>query len=500
LAFRAHMARFKPPTAWLPRAFELRSAKQFVIAASIWLVALAWVRPLALPDEGRYTDIARWMVGSGDWLIPRINGLPFIQKPPLYFWLEAAAIGIVGASPFTARLVSLASAVLICVSVFWLARQFVDEHSARWSLAALVFNPLFFAGAQYANFDMLIAALVTGTLTLAVLAIRSPGPARWLWLGAYVTAGLAVLAKGLIGILLPGMVFVAWAVASRRLDWLVKAFSLPGLLLFGIIVLPWFILVERRYPGFINYFFVYHHLDRYLQSGFNNAHGPWFFPAVLFVGLLPWTVAPLLHWRPFLRVPASSLRRLGFVWFVVVLVFFSLPRSKLIGYIFPLLPAFAIIVGPWFATYRYRYVTVAIGATICAFAVFIAAYVVHTGPTGLAKRFKDKIGHTEEVVFIGQYLFDVAVILDRNTAIYIVDDWSQRAADLPDSIRRQFTEGREFDPNSGHVLIDENGLKAMLSEGRRMWIWTRKPDLIAKSQDLEPIASQGGYTLLRTRD
>jgi 4-amino-4-deoxy-L-arabinose transferase-like glycosyltransferase len=500
MAFRADMGHLKPARAWLLRALEFRSPIQLMIAASIWLAALAWVRPLALPDEGRYTDIARWMAGSGDWLIPRMNGLPFIQKPPLYFWLEAAAIGTVGASPFAARLVSLASSVLICVSVFWLVRRFVDERSARWSLAALVFNPLYFGGAQYANFDMLIAGLVTATLALAVSATQSTSRARTLWLSAYATAGLAVLAKGLIGIVLPGMVFVGWAVVSRRLDWLVKALSLPGLLLFAIIALPWFILVERHYSGFINYFFVYHHFDRYLQSGFNNAHGVWFFPAVLLVGMLPWTVAPLFHWRSFLQASASSLRSLGFVWFAVILIFFSLPPSKLVGYIFPLLPAFAIIVGPWFATYRYRYATATLGGAICACAVFVAAYVIPTGPIGLAKKFKEQIAPTHDVVFVGQYLFDVAVILDRKTPIYVVDDWSRRAADLPDSIRRQFTEGREFDPMSAHALIGGQELKVMLAEGRRMWIWTRRADLIPQNSGLVPVASQGGYTVLRIRD
>jgi 4-amino-4-deoxy-L-arabinose transferase-like glycosyltransferase len=498
MELRVDMGHRKPARAWVLRA--LRSPTQLMIAASIWLAALAWVRPLALPDEGRYTDIARWMAGSGDWLIPRMNGLPFIQKPPLYFWLEAAAIGRVGASPFVARLVPLASGVLICVSVFWLVRRFVDEHAARWSLAALVFNPLLFGGAQYANFDLLIAGLVTATLALAVSATQFKSSARTLWLGAYGTAGLAVLAKGLIGIVLPGMVFVGWAVASRRLDWLVRALSLPGLLVFGIIALPWFYLVESHYAGFINYFFVHHHFDRYLQPGFNNAHGVWFFPAVLLGGMLPWTVAPLLNWRSFRQASASSLRSLGVVWFVVILIFFSLPRSKLVGYIFPSLPAFAIIVGPWFATYRYRYVTAAIGAAVCACAVFVAAYVTPTGPIGLANKFKEQIAPTHDVVFVGQYLFDVAVILDRKTPIYIVDDWSQRAADLPDSIRRQFTEGREFDPRSGHSLIDEQELKVMLSQGRRLWIWTRRPDLINQKSVLIPVASQDGYTVLRTRD
>jgi hypothetical protein len=184
----------------------------------------------------------------------------------------------------------------------------------------------------------------------------------------------------------------------------------------------------------------------------------------------------------------------------VVLIFFSLPPSKLVGYIFPLLPAFAIIVGPWFATYRYRYATAAIGAAICVCALLVATYVVPTGPIGLAKKLKEQIAPTHDVVFVGQYLFEVAVILDRKTPIYVVDDWSRRATDLPDSIRRQFTEGREFDPTSAHALIGEEGLKAMLSEGRRMWIWTRRTDLIPDNSSLVLVASQGGYTVLRTRD
>jgi len=146
------------------------------------------------------------------------------------------------------------------------------------------------------------------------------------------------------------------------------------------------------------------------------------------------------------------------------------------------------------------YVTAAIGAAVCACAVFVAAYVTPTGPIGLANKFKEQIAPTHDVVLVGQYLFDVAIILDRKSPVYIVDDWSQRAADLPDSIRRQFTEGREFDPRSGHSLIDEQELKVMLSEGRRMWIWTRRPDLIKEESVLIPVASQDGYTVLRTRD
>jgi 4-amino-4-deoxy-L-arabinose transferase-like glycosyltransferase len=482
----------------------LRGPARASVAAAAWLALLAWVRPLASPDEGRHADIARWMAESGDWLVPRMNGLPFLHKPPLYFWLEAVVIKTLGITPFVGRIVPLASAVLMCVCVFWLVRRFHDEHAARWSVAALLFNPLLYGGAQFANLDMLVAALITATLTFAVFAVHTPRTARRLWLAAYVAAALAVLAKGLIGVALPGLVFVIWALASRRPDWLLEAISPLGLLAFAIIVLPWFVAVEQEFPGFIQYFFGHHHFQRYVDTGFNNARGIWFYPVVLLVCMLPWTVAPLMHWRTALKAPAErgSLRLLGLIWFAVVLVFFSLPSSKLVGYMFPVLPAFAILVGPWFASYRYRLTTVAIGASLCIVALFVAAYMPATGPIGLAAKFKTSIAPDDTVVFIDGYMFDVAVILDRRKPIYVAGDWSRRSTELPDNMRRQFTEGREFDPKAGSVLIGREGLQALLSQSKPIWIWAEtaalpgNPDLGA----LTVVASQGRFVLLRSRE
>lgn len=471
-----------------------------LLATAIWLAALAWLRPLALPDEGRYTDIARWMAESGDWLIPRVNGLPFLHKPPLYFWLEAAAIKVFGQSTLVDRFVSLLSALVICLCVFCLVRRFVGTRSARWSVPALALNPLFYAGAQFANLDMLVAALITATITLTVASVQLPGSGRWLCVGAYATAGLAVLAKGLIGVVLPGMVFVAWSIFARRPDWIARAVSPIGIPIFFIIVIPWFLAVEQKFPGFLRYFLVYHHFERFLAPGFNNAQGPWFYPAVLLVGMLPWTVAPLLHWRSSFKSPASSagLRALGIIWFAVVVVFFSLPRSKLIGYIFPALPAFAIVIGPWFASYQRRGTTAAIGAVVCVCAAIIAALVFRTGPIGVAADFNWQIAPTDKVVFVGGYLFDVAIVLNRRTPIYITGDWSRRSSELPDSVRRQFTEGREFEPASGDVLIGTEALKSLVSEPNSVWIWVRKAAVasIPNLAGLAIVGSEGEFVLL----
>jgi hypothetical protein len=356
---------------------------------------------------------------------------------------------------------------------------------------------LFYGGAQFANLDMLVAALITVTIVLGFVALTSPAPPRPIWYAAYVSAGLAVLAKGLIGVLIPGLVLVAWAFACRRPSLITKAISPAGALLFAIIVAPWFVAVETRYPGFVRYFIGYHHIERFLESGFNNRQGVWFYPAVLVGAMLPWTVAPLINWRTAMiaRAPELSLHTLAAVWFVVVLVFFSIPPSKLVGYIFPLLPAFAIFVGPWFAAYRYRRATAVIGALLCVSAVPIAAFVKSNGPVGLAKAFKTRIAAADDVVFLNKYFFDAAIVLDRRTPIYLKDDWSKRADQLPDNIHRQFTEGREFEAASGRVLIGKEQLKELLMHPQPVWIfaeesaWLAEPELSA----LARVASEGRF-------
>jgi 4-amino-4-deoxy-L-arabinose transferase-like glycosyltransferase len=482
---------------WLSRV-RLTSSR-LMLAATLWLSALAWFRPLAIPDEGRYTDISRWMAVSGDWFVPRINGLPFLHKPPLYFWLEAIAISTFGTSAFVARLVPLASAITICVCVFCLVRRFANEQAARWSVAVLALNPLFYGGAQFANLDMLVAAMITLTITLAVLAAREPG--HLLWIAAYGAAGLAVLAKGLIGVVLPGAVFVLWALLERRPDWMLKALSIVGIVLFIAIVLPWFYIVEGTIPGFVHYFIVYHHLERFLSSGFNNQQGLWFYPAVLFAAMLPWTAASLPRWRSFYRERAfgPTLQNLGAVWFAVVLVFFSIPRSKLVGYILPALPAFAMLIGPWMAQYPRRRITATIGAIVCVIATLVAAFAQPSGPVHAAAQVKREMKPSDNVVFIGRYFFDVAVVLNRRRPIYIVGDWSKPSAEIPDNLRRQFTEGREFDSQAGYVLLDQSELEPLLNSERTTWILAERNDMAAVSllDKLTTVAVERTFVVLR---
>lgn len=484
------------------RAATATPARLMLLVAA-WLASLAWLRPLSVPDEGRYTEIARWMAASGDWLVPRLDGIAFLHKPPLYFWAEAALIALFGTSAFVARLVSLAAGVLMCGAAYALVRRMLDEGAARWSVAVLALNPLLVLGAQYANLDLLVAAWITVTLVLAALASRADAQTRtrW-WIAVHAAAALAMLAKGLIGIVLPGAVFVLWALTERAPKRMTAALSAAGAAAFLLIALPWFVAVERQVPGFLRYFFIHHHFQRYAEAGFNNVQAVWFYPAVLALGLLPWT---LLLWpaaRAGLRARGGrrSLAMLGLVWFAVVLVFFSIPRSKLVGYILPLLPAFAIMVGPWVAQWRWWRAAAVGAATLCAGLVIGLASYQDDPPARLARALAAQIGPHDRVAFWDAYYFAVPVALGHGIPVELIGDWSKPGAQLPDNWRPELKEGAEFDPQHAGVLISPAQFEASLHERAvPVWIWVGA-DAVARDpwlRRLPRVAAHGAYVVLR---
>ncbi len=449
-----------------------------MLVLPLWLSAFAAFRPLAEPDEGRYTHIARSMTQTGDWLIPRINGLPFLHKPPLYYWLEALVINVFGLHLWSARLPSLAAALMACACVHHLVKRTSGLHAARWSVAVLATSPLFFAGAQFANLDMLVSSLITLTLTLAVTAATSPRHAsRQIWVAAYAAAAFGVLTKGLIGVVLPGGVFVVWALSQGKPGYIREAISIPGLALFACIAVPWFLAVDSKFPGFVDYFFVYHHFERYLTRGFNGQYGAWFYPVVAVCGLLPWSAVLFPTWRLKARKTrqARNIAALGIIWFAFVMLFFSLPASKMIGYIFPVLPAFALFAGPLVASWRWRVQALTVAALLC---LGLGAFGPHwhkQTAIALADLVADRIAPQDAVVFMDRFSYDVLVRLDRDVPVYVYGDWRAHADEMPDSLRRQLAEGREFEPTSGRVLVGDAKLAELIANRRgSIWIFADK--------------------------
>ncbi len=487
----------------------LESPRRFALAVGAWLICLAWFRPPAVPDEGRYTDIARWMVLTGDWIIPRLNGLPFIQKPPLYFWLEAIGYAVAGNHLLVYRWVSIAAALLTAFVIWRFMRARFDAAAARWTVIVLVSSPFFFAVAQFASLDMLVSACIACATLFAVEAVEAAeqgaprGAVRRAWLIAYAAAALGLLAKGLHGVALPGMIFVVWALVTRRPRAILSALRLDGLVLFALIAAPWFILVEQRIPGFLRYFFIHNHFERYAESGFNNPKPVWYYALPVLGGTLPWALVLIPAVRAMFARSGAALDalRLGLVWAITVFVFFSIPQSKLPGYVLPCVPGLAIVLGPWCANFKWRRTFVAVSAAICAIALVLALRAEGLDPGRLATDLRKQIAPADRVVVWRRYYFAVPLLLDRKTAVEAVDAWDKPSSELPDNWRRELTAGREFEPaRAAGVLITPAQFKESLvaQPDRNVWVWAHQED--AKDPELagfQVVASEGEYVVLR---
>ena len=322
--------------------------------AVVVIVALAWFLPLGMrhllpSDEGRYAEIAREMLASGDWVTIRYNDLKYFEKPPFHMWMTAIAYAAFGIGEWQARLwVALSGAFGLGISMVAAGRWF-GPRVAAWTGLILLATPTWNIASHFNSLDMGVSAALAGVLA-GVLMAQHPQATEaqernWMAF-AWVAMAVAVLTKGLIGIVLPGMVLVVYSLLGR--DWQLwrRLHIGAGLLIFLVIVEPWFFLISRRNPEFVYFFFIHEHFARY-TSGVHHRGAPWwYFIPQLVVGILPWIG---LSWG-MASVVREDARRPGFkpalllaVWAVVIFGFFSLSGSKLPGYIVPVFPALAIL-------------------------------------------------------------------------------------------------------------------------------------------------------------
>lgn len=334
-----------PSSAPAPRALAVLG---LLLAA---FVAATGARVLNVPDEGRYTEVAREMVRSGDWVTPRLDGVPFLDKPPLFYWLEAAPLAAFGTGPAAARLATALLGFAGCALVYAAGARIYGRRAGLLGAVVLAANPYYFFASQYVNHDLAVSTWITAAILAFAVGDRREGRARLRWLLAgYAAMGLAVMTKGLIGLVLPlGAVGIFVAAARRWRE--VPRYALPaGLALVAAIAVPWHVIAQQRNPDLLHYLFVVQHFQRYTGSGFNNPTGPAFYVLVIAAGLLPWT--PLLPaalargWRAFRADRAAGRTDLLLLaWAALVVVFFSVPRSKIAGYVLPALPPLALLVG-----------------------------------------------------------------------------------------------------------------------------------------------------------
>lgn len=315
----------------------------------VWLLLPA-VAPLMTPDEGRYAEIAREMIVSGDWITPHLNAYLYFEKPPLQYWLTALSFECFGLNEWAARLWPALAFLLSLGAIAFTARKVFGAAAA--SAAALVYASAIYplVLGQVNTLDSGVGACLTLALCAFLLAFhdgateRERGRAMLL---CWAAMALAVLSKGLIGLLIPGSVLVLYVLVTRQWNLLARLNWLAGLSLFLLIAAPWFVVVSLRNPDFAQFFFIHEHFQRYLTNEAHREGGWWYFLALLAFGALPWTLLLPATLRDALKDQASGFRPrlLLAIWVLFVLLFFSASQSKLPGYLTPLFPALALLLG-----------------------------------------------------------------------------------------------------------------------------------------------------------
>ena len=335
--------------AGLPRAVWIATAAVFAV---VWFATLD-LRKLQHPDEGRYAEIAREMVATGDWVTPRLDGLKYFEKPPLQYWLTALSFIAFGFNEWAARLTPALGTLLGLLAIGYAGTRIAS--SSVGAYASLAFGGMLWpiGIAHIVTLDALLTASLAIALTaflIAQCAVDDVRAERRAMLWAWAAIGLGTLVKGPVAAVIPGGALVLYSFATRDFGVWRRLHLLLGLLIFFAVAAPWFVVASERNPEFARFFFIHEHIDRFLTTEHRRTGALWYFVPLLLIGLIPWTGVffgeVVRSWRNAPRAPSGfSWPRFCVAWIVFVFCFFSVSGSKLPSYILPLFPAAALVIG-----------------------------------------------------------------------------------------------------------------------------------------------------------
>jgi 4-amino-4-deoxy-L-arabinose transferase len=338
------------------------------------------VRPLVIPDEPRYAEIPREMIAAGDWIVPRLNGLRYFEKPVMGYWLNALSLSIFGENAFAVRFPSAMSVGISALILLILARRFPsasgsrhpetgsqkpasrnqhpetrNQHPASSILPPAIFLTSFevFGVGAFSVLDSMLSLFLTGAMAAFFLAYMENRPAkRRLLFGVFGGfCGFAFLTKGFLAFAVPAVSIVPFILWERRWK------DLPGILVPSVIAiflisLPWCIAVHLKESDFWHYFFWVEHIQRFASDKAQHAEPFWFYIPTLIGGGLPWTfLLPAAIWGLKKTRPENPLIRFSICWFLFPFLFFSASSGKLGTYILPCFPPLAILIAAGLLTY-----------------------------------------------------------------------------------------------------------------------------------------------------
>lgn len=396
------------PSSRTPQREERSWAARFADRWAVFLILglglvllLPHIRTLALVDvdESRYAIITKSMVDSGEWLVLRLDDQPYFRKPPLFFWLAAALEVSVCSGPWAGRTVSVLASLLVGLLTFDLAKTLWNRKTGLLAaLMVLTSIGILVCGRLY-RMDLLLVLCTTFSLwcfcRMEFGQTARSGTTRWKWwMLFYLGAALGTLTKGPVALGLPALIVLAHLALQKRWKHMTGLLNPAGIAVYLLVALPWFVAIGLRFPGYFETYFVTENLGRFGTADLGHPAPLWFYPLSLFLGFLPWSCwLPLVVVHSFPRRPKSCRQSpetcFFWIWILVVVVFFSMARTKFPQYILPAWPALALLsahafVERWNEPAR-RGVTMLMGAA--AFAVLApgltTAMLVAGGPEGI---------------------------------------------------------------------------------------------------------------------
>lgn len=324
------------------------------LTIGVFFFILLGSRPLFVPDEGRYSEIAREMVTRQDYITPYLNSIKYFEKPAMFYWLGAAAIKIGGLNLWSLRSINAIIGLLGCLLTYFTTRKLYGRTAGLASAIILSTSTLYFVMSHMISLDLPVTVFIAASLYGLILSTQesNPGKCRLYLIAAAAAAALAVLTKGLIGVVFPAMIAATWIIILGEWRQLKRLPIISAFIVFLIIAVPWHLLVNYHNPEFFHFYFIEQHILRYTTMDIGHYQPVWFFIPVLILSFFPW-----ITFLPF--VLANSLPRawhqrhkykteLFFViWATLVFIFFSFSKSKLIPYILPIIPALAVLTGKY---------------------------------------------------------------------------------------------------------------------------------------------------------
>ncbi len=485
------------------------------LLALLLLLLLAGLRPIAVPDEGRYGEVGRWMLVSGDWLTPRLDGLPFFHKPPLLYWLEAISMAIFGVSALALRLVPALHAGLMLTALYLAARSITNECMARRAVIMLGSSLCFLVGGQYINHDMLVATWISLAIwSFAFAFMAGEKPNAWLARLGFVACALGMLSKGLIGLALPGLVLLVWLIWTRQFKKIAHLPWFSGLALFALIALPWFVLAQQAYPEFFNYMFVGQQFNRYTANVYNNPQPWWFYLLALCLLLFPWVFLALAQAR---RVTARTLTsevimaapwwKLCWSWVLAILLFFSVPNSKLVGYILPVVPPLTLLAAlGWQRAMAHRSWSGKAFAALVVVNLGIALGIVlsvgqvtrTTRSQDLAQVLACAAAPTDTVYVSDAYPYDLPFYAQTVKPMVVLGDWPELRRHVGDGWQRELFEGADFDAKAAQLLQPMDVLKQVAPNPGSWFVARRSSQLTANMPGWVLFYQGAGWDLYRS--